>query len=103
MRRDADAAVAHGAGEPQQLVVQRLPLRLDRDAALLGELQRIADQVDQYLPDTRRVALDLQAAHVVGDHQLQVQTALRGAVLERLGATADQVGEVERNVLQFQL
>jgi hypothetical protein len=37
-----------------------------------------------------------------GIDNLQDQPALYGTVLERLGAAADQVGQVERDMLQFQ-
>ncbi|MNF14747.1 hypothetical protein D3C80_2170710 [compost metagenome] len=64
----------------------------DGDAASFGELQRVAEQIDQNLADARRVALGLQCTHVFGDFQLQIEAALRRAVLERLGTAADQVG-----------
>ncbi|MNN82457.1 hypothetical protein D3C81_1993950 [compost metagenome] len=63
-------------------MIQGLPLRLDGDPALLGKLQCIADQIDQYLPDARRIALNLQRAHVRRNLQLQIEPALHGAVLE---------------------
>ncbi|MNF08704.1 hypothetical protein D3C80_2091910 [compost metagenome] len=46
--------------------------------------------------------MNLKGTHVVGDQQLQIKLALERAVLEGLGTTADQVREVERDVLQFQ-
>ncbi|MNC78837.1 hypothetical protein D3C75_1311530 [compost metagenome] len=63
-------------------MIQGLPLRFDGDPALLGKLQSIANQIDQYLPDARRVALNLQRAHVHRNLQLQIEPALHGAVLE---------------------
>ena len=54
------------------------------------------------MPDSRRVAQCRQVLQTIRDSQLQVQAALRCIVLERLGAVADQFGEVERDVLQFQ-
>ncbi|MNZ83095.1 hypothetical protein D3C78_1018150 [compost metagenome] len=100
--RDTNPAVTYRAGEPQQFVVQRLPLGFDGDLPLFGELQRIADQIDQDLPDPGRIARDLQGLHAVGKLQFKAQAALSGAVGEGLGAAADQFGEVERDVFQFQ-
>lgn len=77
-------------------------MRLDADAAVLGELQCIADQVHQDLADPRRVTLHPQGVHSLRNRQLQRQPTLLGAVLERLGAAVDQVCQVERNMLQFQ-
>ncbi|MNP69971.1 hypothetical protein D3C76_1661370 [compost metagenome] len=51
-------------------MIQGLPLRFDAHASLFSKLQGIADQIDQYLPDARRVTLNLQRAHVLWDLQL---------------------------------
>ncbi|MNE87311.1 hypothetical protein D3C80_1845010 [compost metagenome] len=83
-------------------MVQRLPLGFDGDLPLFGELQRIADQIDQNLPNSGRIACDLQGLHAVGKLQFKAQAALSGAVGEGLGAAADQLGEVERDVFQLQ-
>ena len=75
---------------------------LDADAAVLGELQGIADQVHQNLADPRRIALHPECIHARRDRQLERQPTLLRAVLEGLGATVDQVGQVERNMFQLQ-
>ena len=100
--RDADAAVVHGATEPQHFGIQRLPAGFDADGAFLGELQRIAQQVDQNLPDARRVALDHQFFQPRLSVYLQFQPALAGAVLEHLGRALDQFQQVEGDALQLQ-
>ncbi|MNN70894.1 hypothetical protein D3C81_1867840 [compost metagenome] len=60
---DADAGVVYRAGEPDQLAVEHLPAGFDADAALLGEFQRVAHQVEQDLANPRRVADHLQLFH----------------------------------------
>ena len=58
--RDTNTTVMHRAAEPQHLVVQCLPGAVHADAAGFGEFQCVADQVDQDLPNSRRIALYLQ-------------------------------------------
>ncbi|MNE13929.1 hypothetical protein D3C80_1067830 [compost metagenome] len=100
--RDTDTAIMHRTDEPQHLVVQFLPADVHPDAAFFGEFQRIADQVDQDLPDARRVALNFEPFQAVLDLQLQRQAALQGAVLEHLDAGLHQFQQVEGDAFQFQ-
>ena len=102
LRGYTDAAVLHRAGQPKHLIIQGLPAGLHADAAFLGELQRVAEQVDQNLPNARRVALDLNLFQPWLSLQLQLQAALLGAVLEHLGRTLEQLQQIERNALQLQ-
>src|SRR5215813_6393551 len=53
LRRHADAAVGHGKLDPVAFVNH--PSRSQRDFALFGELARIAQQVEQYLPQPHGV------------------------------------------------
>ncbi len=46
----------HGAGEAQVVVVEHCPFGIHADSSLLGELERVADQVDQNLPNPGRIA-----------------------------------------------
>ncbi|MNR57876.1 hypothetical protein D3C85_1787380 [compost metagenome] len=57
-------------GEPDQLTVEYLPAWRNAHATVLGELQRIAYQIEQNLADPRRVASDLQLLHA--GRQLQL-------------------------------
>ena len=53
------------------------------NTALLGELQGISQQVDQYLPNACWVALNLKLLQPRLCLQVQLQAPLLGAVLER--------------------
>ena len=59
LRRDADARVAHGDAHGQVGVAAIDHAHVDRDLAALGELHGVAAEVDQDLPDARRVADDV--------------------------------------------
>ncbi|MNJ47621.1 hypothetical protein D3C77_427830 [compost metagenome] len=100
---DADTGVVDRTAEPDQLAVEHLPARLDAHTAVLGKLQGIADQVEQDLPDTRRVAHHMKLLHARRQPQDKVQAALGSQVLERLHAAADQFAQVEVDVFQLKV
>ncbi|MNZ32527.1 hypothetical protein D3C78_498580 [compost metagenome] len=100
---NADAGVLHRAGQPEQLLtIQQLPAGGDGDAAGFGELQRVADQVDQNLPQAGGVAAHLDVVQPRLGVHAQLQAALLGARAEHLNRAGDQLGQSERNVLQLQ-
>ncbi len=61
--RDADAGVAD---QEPDVVAARATLDQDADAALFGELDRVAGEVQQHLPQPRRIAQHA-ARHIVLD------------------------------------
>src|SRR5439155_12377418 len=89
--RDADAGVADR--EFQAHLLSRLALRRDvhRDATLLGELERVADQIDQDLAQVMRIAAQCRR-HVRHDRYDDLQPFrrrlrgkdARGAVHQRM-------------------
>jgi hypothetical protein len=86
--RDADPRIAHTKLQRDAVVVQREQARAQRNVALarrLGrrELDRIPDQIRDYLPQTERVA-DQLIRDVRVDVVRQVEVVLRRAHDERL-------------------
>jgi hypothetical protein len=70
--------------------------------AARGELERVADQVDQDLAQPQRIAQQV-GRHVGRRPQHQFQAALGGAPREQVGDLVQRVGQVERQGFQFQL
>ena len=91
-------------GEPQQRAPlrARLAVHAHRDLAPLGELERVADEVDHHLPEPVRVADE-----AVGDlrvHQVDhLHPALAGLVRERPERLRELVPQPERLVGEAQL
>ncbi len=56
-QRNADAGIAHGKGNRATILGFLPDLERERDTALLGELDGIAQQIDQHLAQAARVAL----------------------------------------------
>ena len=56
VQRDADAGVGHRQPQRHLVAVARAQLGAEHDHAAVGELQRVAEQVDEHLLDAQRVA-----------------------------------------------
>jgi hypothetical protein len=91
-------------GEPDARVRGRLRrhLGLEGDAAGVGELDRVADEVDQHLPDAMRVA-----DQVVGERRRhgagELEPLVHGARREEVGHLLQLLAEVERHPLDDHL
>ena len=98
---DADPAV--GDLEPQLVLRVGLALALHAqpDLATLGELDRIDQQVAQYLAQAHRVATDGQAYRRV-EFERELQAFRIGGALHQLHQTFEQLAQVERGDLQVQ-
>ena len=70
------------------------------DLALIGELHRVADQIDQHLAQTRHVAVN-STRHVRLDVVDQLDTLLAGALADQVERILDHAGDVERFVLKL--
>src|SRR5690606_4030744 len=99
---DAAAAVVCGTGEPQHLIVQRLPSGFHPDVAFFGEPPCVAYNVDPNLPNARSVTAYFQAFQSGLGVEQQLQATLLGAVLEYLNGPLQQLRQVERNGFEFQ-
>ena len=75
---------------------------VDEDLAALGELDGVADEVDQDLAEAAGVA-DQGVGHVVGDVEGQLQALLVGPQAERPHRVAQAVAEVERAGVELEL
>ncbi|OFA07223.1 hypothetical protein DUGA2_05550 [Duganella sp. HH101] len=103
---DPQAAVLDDEAQPDVAVAghRGLVVALDPqfDVAARGELECVADQVDQDLAQAQRVAQQV-GRHVRRRPDHQFQSALRGPPREQVGQLAQGVGQVEGQRLQFQL
>ena len=100
--RDADAGVADRDLEVDAAVPFAGHPDTDRDTALAGELEGVADQVDQDLPDPRRIPQ--QPPRQPGAaREIQRQRTLTGLPAQRLQGLVEQSGEIERDRLDQEL
>ena len=84
LRRNADAAVPHHDLEHHFAIFLRLPCNTQADEAAVGELDRIADEVDDDLPEAMRVA-----DQGVGHHRIDLAAELEVLCLRALGNAVD--------------
>src|SRR5439155_7131412 len=99
---DANAAVADEIVQQRRVIVLRHQLDLDEDLPPFGELDGVADQIDQDLPQTERIAED-DARHV-GQHVAhELESLLLGAQRKRLQQIGGVIADRERNRLELQL
>jgi len=97
--RDTDASVMDL--DPQQLDLHRVidHMHLHRHVTVLGEFDRIADQVEQDLPQAR--AIDLQPARQAWVHPLaQFQSLAGGNGLQQLLHAVQHGAQVDRRGIQ---
>ena len=95
VRRDADAGVADG--KRQRHLAVRAPgvaLKLKVTSPRLGELDRIAEQIQENLPQSQRVAAEKTRRRRVDVHQ-QLQALLGGAQRHRVDGVLDDALNVE--------
>jgi hypothetical protein len=95
----ADARVSHRAAEQHVVVAPLGNGDLDAHLALVGELDRVADQVEQDLTEASRIAGE-RRRHVRRDAARQLQPLLIGARRQQLDAVFDGVADGERHVLE---
>ena len=79
LRRDADAGVAHRERRAATAVgrAAALAVTVQHDLALLGELHRVGEQVEQHLAQARDVAADGRR-HVAVEHVRRCRGSSRG-------------------------
>ena len=98
---DADAGIGDREAHRGAAAADRRRRGAHRDAAVLGEFQRIAEKIEQDLPHARRVA-DQRVVRAGLDRAGQHQ-ALRGRLrLERAHHAVDQAGEREDRGLELE-
>ena len=99
VRRDADTGV--GDGEVKRGLVVGHGLRVDGhgDAALFGEFDGVADQVEHDLHEPHRVAHE-SVGYLVGDVAAEIESLFLGAQGERFEGVAKQVTQGQGRGLQ---
>ena len=93
---DADAGVRDRKCNGDTIFVLLHGLGGDGNAAVLGELDRVARQIDQHLPQTGRVAAD-SLRQLSPNVQFQRQPLLTRAVLEHVAHGVQQRSRVEHD------
>ena len=106
-RRNADAGVRHGEQEHAALAPVfaariLLPVHAEQHLALLGELDRVADQVHQDLSEPDHVGPD-RSGYVVVDEARQLETLALCLLGEEVGDVLDRFAQVERARLELEL
>jgi hypothetical protein len=103
-RGDTDAGVADGEVEPDPSIVCRLRFRRHReqDVALLGELHRVAEQVDDDLAQPGHVADDGRRAALVDDVK-QLDTRRRSLGAQEIECRLHALLEHQGLMLQLEL
>src|SRR5690606_18669098 len=99
---DAYPGVHDLAYQLQAPFLGALPACPEADAALLGELERVAQQIDQYLAQPGGVAGDHRRLGSALDIQGQLQSALAGGIVEGLGSAQQQAPQFEADVLELE-
>ena len=99
---DADAGIAHPAVQLDVPGVLRGDFHAHRDLAAVGELDRVAAQVDQHLAQPRRVA-DQAPRQLGRGAEQQLQALLVGALRQHVGHRVDDRIEFEVDLLQLEL
>ena len=91
---DADAGVRDQEAEHDGPRLLRLLLDLHHHLAVLGELDRVAHEVDEDLPQPRRVAHQA-LGHVGGDAPGELEPLLVGPQAQRPQRVAERLPQVE--------
>jgi len=99
LRRDADAGVAH---HEQHVIGQWAGLDDERDAAALRELDRIAGEIEQHLPQPSGVADHVQRQPFI-DIGGDLEVARLRARRQQFGDAFDQAVERERPLFEVDL
>src|SRR5690554_1937986 len=99
---DAYPGVHDLAYQLQAPFLGALPACPEADAALLGELERVAQQVDQHLAQSSGIADDYRGLGGAFDVQRQRQSTLAGGIVEGLGGTQQQTCQLEADVLELE-
>jgi hypothetical protein len=89
--RDADARVDHRGGHPRAGLV---PAHVQLDRALLGELDRVRDEVREDLPDSKHIALE-RDRHVAAHVHPELDALGCGGGAEEQGDVAREIAERE--------
>ena len=114
-RGDADAGIAHGKGQLDRRraggsVIAGSGRRrgavarhadADLDLAAAGELDGVADQIDQHLTQAYRIAQQ-RVGRSLGKLPVQTQSLLAGTQRQRAQTAAEQFAQAERRLLDFQ-
>ena len=99
--RQADAGVGDRDGDLRVAVPERLRAGVQRDAPALGELDRVAEQVEQHLAHAGRIA-DQRVVRAGVDVHVEREALDDRLLAERAGDALDQAGQRERGLFQLQ-
>ena len=99
--RNADAGIGHREMQPGSALGPRIESDVDHHLALLGELQGIADEIDDDLPQADRVPLE-HVGHVGRHVASQLQPLLVGAGRQGVERVAQVIAQAEGDGIEVQ-
>ena len=91
---DADAGIPDRRQEGYAIFSAFGQRQLDEDLAALGEFHRVADEVDQHLPQPRRVAGE-PPRHILGNEINEFEPLAGAALAKQIGHLGNQFARVE--------
>ena len=100
--RDPDSRVAYRDVHAAPSRVGGFHIDVHDDLALLCELHRVREQVEEYLPQPGRVADDA-CRHVLVDQRAELDTLLRGPGSDDIERPFDALAHIERLLLEVEL
>jgi hypothetical protein len=99
--RHPDPGVAHLEPQPHPPLALRAARDRDRDPAFVGELERVADQVEQHLPEPGRVA-HADRRRVLVELEPQLEPALAGRRRQQRAHLVQEAGDREVDPLELE-
>ncbi len=99
---NADPGIAHLESQQNRRGIGVGGIDTDAHFALFCELDRVANQIGQDLPQARRIA-DQRRRQTGRDQASELQSFSRGRIAEALGHVLDEVAEIERRLLELDL
>ncbi len=101
-RRDPDAGVPHAESQRDGAVARMRRRHGNHDFPLLGELDRVADQVHEHLAQARRIPA--HRARGFGCHvREQLEVLFARPHREQTGRRMDDFGDVKRNRFELEM
>src|SRR5215218_6889422 len=101
LRPDADAGIAHRHAQLDPLAPQLDVSDLDDDLSLAGELERVAEEVEQNLLEPHRIAAQ-PARHIGGSGEKDLEILLADTHPDNVRHVRQQLVEIEVDPLNLE-
>src|SRR5438067_1016968 len=100
--RNADAGVTDFEGKQNRRSISVDRIDANANRTLFGELDRVADQIGQDLPQPRRIA-DQRGRQSGRQETSQLQRFTKSGIAESLDDVLDQIAEIKRRLFELDL